>query len=85
MVHVRELTLAALLLTGPASALYSKSGPIQLLDPKSFDKEILQSDHAAVSTCCCAACGVKRCNLYSQLINTQIVEYVFLSNKHTIS
>lgn len=60
MVYIREVTLAILLLAGPASAFYSKSGPIQLLDPKSFDKEVLQSDHAAVSIFCgCAACGVK--------------------------
>jgi len=57
MVHIRELTLAALLLTSPASALYSSSGPVQLLDPKSFDKEILQSDHAAVVEFFAPWCG----------------------------
>ncbi|KAF8418244.1 hypothetical protein BGX38DRAFT_1147519 [Terfezia claveryi] len=48
MVQILELTLAALLLTGPASALYTKSGPVQLLDQKSFEKEILHSDSAAI-------------------------------------
>jgi len=49
MVHIRELTLAALLLAAPASTFYTKSGDVQLLDAKSFDKEILQSSNAAVS------------------------------------
>lgn len=49
MVHIGELTLAALLLAAPASALYHKSGPVKLLDSKTFDTDILQSDNAAVS------------------------------------
>ena len=49
MVHIRGLTLTALLVAAPAAALYMKSGSVQILDSKSFEKEILQSDNAAVS------------------------------------
>ncbi|KAF8456337.1 hypothetical protein BGX38DRAFT_1140048 [Terfezia claveryi] len=57
MVQILELTLAALLLTGPASALYTKSGPVQLLDQKSFEKEILHSDSAAIVEFFAPWCG----------------------------
>ncbi|RPB19833.1 thioredoxin-domain-containing protein [Terfezia boudieri ATCC MYA-4762] len=57
MVQIPKLTLAALLLAGPASALYTKSGPVQLLDQKSFEKEILQSDSAAIVEFFAPWCG----------------------------
>ncbi|KAF8469628.1 hypothetical protein BDZ91DRAFT_720606 [Kalaharituber pfeilii] len=57
MVHIRDLTLAALLLAAPASALYSKSGPVQLLDKKNFDSEILHSEHAAIVEFFAPWCG----------------------------
>ncbi|KAF8424664.1 hypothetical protein EV426DRAFT_665433, partial [Tirmania nivea] len=57
MVHIRELTLATLLLAIPASALYTKSGPVQLLDSKSFENEILQSDNAAIVEFFAPWCG----------------------------
>lgn len=49
MVHIRDITLAAAaLLLARVSGFYTKSGPVLVLDAKSFEKEIIQSEHAAV-------------------------------------
>lgn len=50
MVLLRDLGLVAFLaLTHSANAFYSKNGDVLNLDEKSFKKEILLSEHAAVS------------------------------------
>lgn len=49
MVLLRELGLVAFLaMTHSASAFYSKNGGVLNLDEKSFKKEIMLSEHAAV-------------------------------------
>lgn len=49
MVLLRELGLVAFLaMTHSANAFYSKNGGVLNLDEKSFKKEIMLSEHAAV-------------------------------------
>lgn len=58
MVQIKDLSLAAaLLLAAPVHSLYSKSSPVLQLDQKSFEKEILQTEHAAIVEFYAPWCG----------------------------
>lgn len=53
MVRVlRDLTIASAILAAPISALYTKNGPVLLLDEDNFEKELLHEKHASVRLSC---------------------------------